>query len=327
MRPLPACVERMILMPAMNAVHTVEALRAINLNALVALLALVETRNVSAAARRAGISQSAMSHALKGLREQLDDPILVRGGSGLVLTARAEALAPLLAASLGDLARTLAAPVAWTPSTARRRFTIETGDYSALLVLPPLLEQLGREAPGIAIDAVPSDGHTSLESLEARRIDLSIARIDPRGTTLPAQRLLTDSFACLVRRGHPRVGKKLTLSRFLALPHLLISPQGAGPGVVDTALAERGLSRTIALRVQSFVLAPLVVERSDLVVTAPRRIAELFADTHALDLHPTPLPISSFELHLVWHPRLQSDPAHTWLRAQVLAAAQRRVAR
>ncbi len=321
MRPLPACVERMILMSPMSAVHTVEALRATNLNALVALLALVETRSVSEAARRAGISQSAMSHALKGLREQLDDPILVRGAGGLVLTARAEALAPLLASALGELAQALEAPAAWSPATAQRRFSIGTGDYAALLVLPPLLEQLGREAPGIALDVHSTDGHTTLASIEERRIDLAIVRLGASGSALPSRKLIGESFACLVRRGHPGVGKKLTLARFVALPHLLISPSGAGPGIVDQALAERGLSRTIALRVPSFLLAPLVVERSDLVVTAPRRIAERFAATHALELHPTPLPIPSFELHLVWHPRLDADPAHAWLRAQVLAAA------
>ena len=127
--------------------------------------------------------------------------------------------------------------------------------------------------------------------------------------------------ACLVREDHPDVGDTLSLETFARLSHALISPRGSGPSFVDDALAALGLSRRIALRIPFFLAAPMIIARSDLILTAPRRVALQFAKTLPLRVMEPPLPLASFGVHLVWHERDDADPAHAWLRKTICRAA------
>jgi DNA-binding transcriptional LysR family regulator len=144
----------------------------------------------------------------------------------------------------------------------------------------------------------------------------------PERTTLRCVRLFTESFACLVRRDHPEVGDSLSLETFTRLSHALISPRGSGPSFVDNALAELGLGRRIALRIPFFLAAPMIIARSDLILTAPRRVAMQFAESLPLRVIEPPLPLASFSVHLVWHERDDTEPAHTWLRKAICRAAE-----
>jgi DNA-binding transcriptional LysR family regulator len=123
-----------------------------------------------------------------------------------------------------------------------------------------------------------------------------------------------------VRRNHPVVRRRLTLRRFVRLPHVLMSPTGTGPSPVDDRLAAQGLRRRIALRIRYFLAAPMVVASSDLVLTAPRRLCEVFARHFDLELHEPPVELQPFAVDMLWHQRVDADPAHRWLRERVLAA-------
>lgn len=296
-------------------------LGAMNLNLLAALDALLSEGSVTRAAARMGVTQSAMSHSLRQLREVLGDPLLVRGPAGMTPTPRAAALREPVRRGLVELSRALAGGE-FDPASARRTFTLSCGDFFTVLLLPPLLDILRREAPGIDVTVRPTDGAREADLLEAGETDAAIVVAIADRATLRRARLFTETFVCLVREGHPEIGDGLTLDTFVKVSHALISPRGSGPTLVDDALAKKGLTRRIALRVPFFLAAPHLIASSDLVLTAPRRIAELFARTLPLRIFPPPLPLAGFSVHLAWHERDDADPAHMWLRRAIARAGE-----
>ena len=301
----------------MHQMHD-QPLAALDLNLLVALRALLSERNVTRAAARLARSQSATSHALARLRELYDDPLLVRSGRQLDLTPRAVALLPTLERGLGDLERTLTAEPAFQARTARRSFTISMADYSQAVLLGPLLARLRAEAPGLDLTALAFPH--SLESLETGRVDLAILLREPTPPGYSSSRLLSEGFATVVRRGHPRVPareRKLALATFLALDHVVVAPGGTPGSMVDTQLERRGLRRRVAARVSSFLMAPLLVSQSDLVSTGPERLLRQLAAHLPIRLLDPPIRLPRFHLDLVWHSRRDHDPAHRWLRALI----------
>jgi DNA-binding transcriptional LysR family regulator len=179
---------------------------------------------------------------------------------------------------------------------------------------------LRAEAPGVDLDVRPIDERRTPELLESGAVDLIIQAFPTTAPALRQQRLFQEGFACLVRQGHPEVGRRLELAQYLRLPHALISPRGEGEGIVDQALAKQGLSRRIALRLPFFLTAPLVITRSDLVLTAPRRMVEGFAQVWPLQVFEPPLPLPTFNTVQLWHERYEDEPAHRWLREALVRA-------
>ncbi len=299
-------------------------LHQLSLHQLHVLLTLLEEQSVSGAARRLGVTQPAVSHALRNLRENLDDPLLVAGARGMVLTPRASELLGPLRRSLRELGLLLGGAPSFDPATARRTFVVAAWDGLALDLLPDLLTRLGSEAPGVDLDVRPAPPAGSGPGLEDGTLDLAL-EVRPRERPgLKQRRLYEDSFVCLARRDHPDVGERLDLETFLRLPHALISPQGEGSGVVDRCLAELGHTRRVALRIRYFLAAPLVVARSDLLLTAPRRLGEAMAQQAPLRLLEPPLPLPGFTTSLVWHERADQDPGHRWLRDLLVELASAR---
>ena len=295
-------------------------LQQLNLHHLRALDALLAERNVTRAASRLGMTQSAVSHALGGLREALGDPLLVRGRGRMVPTPRAEALAGPLHAALLALEAALVEGPRFDPATANRTFVMAMGDAFSLTLLPQLLRIVRQEAPGVDLDVRPAPGGSSAVALERGDVDLAFGVDIPNVVALRTRALFEDSFACLVREGHPEVGATLDLDTFCRLPHALMSPEGSGPGVVDRVLAELGRSRRVALRIRYFVAAPLVVSESDLILTGPRRQLTRLAQRAPLRVLEPPMPMPHFTTRMIWHLRAQEDPAHRWLREAVVRA-------
>ncbi len=298
-------------------------LAALDLNLLVVLRALLAERSVTRAARLVGLSQPATSHALARLRDVLGDPLFVRSGRELALTPRAEALREPLDAALGELERALDGPRPFDPGSSRRTFTIGTSDYILFVLMPALLARLARSAPGIDLRIRSEIGHRNVaEWLSSGEIDLAITVIGPtRRPGVHVEPLFSDEFACLVRRDHPRVKKRLTLDTFAELPHAFVAPRGTRGGAVDDALRALGRERRVALLLPNFLVAPHVVARSDLVVTLGARIAKSFAEHLPLRVLPPPLVLPGFEMSLAWHEKMDADAGHTWMRRQIVEAA------
>jgi DNA-binding transcriptional LysR family regulator len=306
----------MIFIQGMSMVHV----RDLDLNLLLAFNALATERHVTRAAREVGVTQSAMSHSLARLRAHLGDPLFVRSPRGLLPTPRALALEGPIRNALEDLDRAFAPPEVFAPETLRRTFVVAATDYAEIVLLPPLLERLRGVAPHVILRlrATPTLPEGELES-GAVDVVLSPARnLTPR---LLAPRLFDEQFVCVVREGHPTVKARLTLERFVALDHLLISVQGTPGGPVDDALKREGLSRRVALYVPHFLSAAMLVAKSDLVLTVASRIAKLMAPMLGLRVFPTPVPVRPFAIHQIWHERHQKDPAHAWFRGLVAEVA------
>lgn len=293
--------------------------RAADLGLLPALRLLLEERNVTRAAERAGVSQPSMSRALARLRRLFGDALLVRGPAGSMPTTRALALAAELPAVLDDVER-LIRPPKFDPATATGRFTIVTVDYVSLVLLPSVLSRVRREAPGIELDIRNVSSIDGAEAL-ASTIDLVIGLVEGPGAGLYRQRLFDDGFACLLPRGIARRARPLTLDEYLALPHSLITVTGRGAGAVDAALERLGRSRRIAVRIQSFLAAPWMIADSDVAVTLPRLLAERVAPLAGLSVADVPLDLGTFAMAQVWHARRHKDSAHAWLREIIAAEA------
>jgi DNA-binding transcriptional LysR family regulator len=297
-------------MEAMNAPNTPP----LDLNLLLALDVLLEERNVTRAAARLGLTQSAMSHKLKRLRELLDDPVLVPGGAGMVATERAVRLGVSLRRGLEEIRAALHTAESFDPKTSRRTFTVVSSDFAEIAILPRCYEYISQHAPNVStMMREPFPG--VVEALERGEVDLIMGPPMPERVGLVQRRVASDVWMCAVRLGHPRVKRKLDLATFLSLHHLVINPTGSSQAsMTDDALARMGKQRHVSLRVPHFLGAPFIVARSDLIVTAPRSLLLQAADVLPLRIVEPPLELPPVRTMMTWHERTTADPAHTWLR-------------
>lgn len=291
-----------------------------DLNLLVAFDLLMEERNVSRAAERMFVTQSAMSHTLQRLRQQLDDPLLVKTPAGMKPTERALSLVEPVKSILRDIKRLIHAPEEFDPLQSSRRFVIAATDYMDLLVLPPLIERIAMAAPGIDIHVKRTELPFPESELEHSDLDvvLGFDTILKPAPYLRKEKLFDDRMTCVVARKHPISRKKeLTLEEYVSRKHMLISRTGTRVGLIDEWLAERGLARRIALIVPHFLSAPFIVAKTDMILSLPERIANAFVGLAPLNVLPVPIELPAYDLVMVWHPLREPDPAHRWLRDQI----------
>lgn len=283
-------------------------LAGIDLNLLTSLDALLATQSVTRAARELGRTQPAVSHALRRLRELLGDELLVRTPAGMQPTARAHELRPAVRAAITAAEAVLQEAPAFDPARAERTFVVSMPDQTAFLLLPPLIARLSREAPGVRIDVPPLPQHTLDDAL-----DLAIGVFRDEPATVREEPLFREEFACVIRRGSAAARGPFDLKRFVSLPHLLVAPRGLPGSALDDVLARAGERRRIVLTVPHFLVAPHVIATTDLVWTAPARIARAFAHL-PLTLREPPVRTEGFALAMRWHVRLDRDPGLRWLR-------------
>ncbi|HEY4242011.1 MAG TPA: LysR family transcriptional regulator [Kofleriaceae bacterium] len=295
-------------------------------------------RHLSRAAAKAGLSQPAMSRMLARLRETFGDPLFVRTPSGMLPTARADALAPRIA-EIVAATTALVRPEAFDPAQLHRTFTIVTAGFAEAQLLPMLVAELATEAPHVTLSLRAMTGRTSGGEQLQHGADVLLTVREGLPRDAKRVRIHEEAFACALRAKHPT--KKLTLDRYCELAHVMVSPGDTGGGVperagiagprsaadwrrggpVDNALAQLGRARHVLVRVHTFALAPPIVAATDLVLTAPLlSLREL----PGLAIHACPVELPSFAVYLAWHPRVDSDPASAWFRAKVLSAMRRR---
>ena len=299
----------------------ISALRRLDLNLLLVLHTVLETRNVTAAARRLNMSQPAVSRAIGRLRNVFDDPLFSKGAGGVVATPRAEALSDSIAALLADIEAAVGAPE-FEATTTTRVFRIATTDYGALAVVPALAADLSVAAPRAGIAVVPF-GPDAFRSLSAGEIDLVLYTEDPVPAGLSSSMLFDEDYASLVRQGHPVLeGGRLDvdLDAFLAFPHILVTVLGGRTGGVDVGLAGLGRTRRVAVSVPYFATAALIAARSDLILTLPRKAIERLAEPHKLVVFKAPVVIEGYNYRMIWHPRSRRDRGHKWLMDRVAVA-------
>ncbi|MCA1440425.1 LysR family transcriptional regulator [Ensifer sp. IC4062] len=294
-------------------------LRRTDLNLLVVLEALLEERSVTRAASRLGMSQPAVSRALGRLRKLFGDGLLVEGRSGYTPTTRAEDIRPRLRRALAQIGDMLEAS-SFDPATATGNVRLLMLDLETAALVPHLLARLAIEAPQLDLD-IAAPGPRGIEALENDAVDAVIGVIDSAPAGIRRRGLYDDTFVTLMRTGHPAASRKLTLTRYLELGHIVVSVTGEGSAPVDMALARMGRRRRVHVRVPSFLAAVEIAAHSDLIMTLPSSLARTAAGMGRFVALPPPLDLGSFTMSLLWHARHQDELRHIWLRRTVVAAA------
>ncbi|MEA5501627.1 LysR family transcriptional regulator [Halotia wernerae UHCC 0503] len=289
-----------------------------DLNLLAALDTLLAEGSVAKAASRLGLSPSAMSHTLARLREATGDKLLVRAGRGLVPTPRALELARDVGRLVRDGEAMLRPAGDFDLSKLDRVFTMRARDGFAESFGPALIARLRREAPRVRLHFVAKSDKESAP-LRDGTIDLETGVVDAATSPeLRARRLFRDRWIGVVRRGHALSRGKVTADRYAKSGHILVARRLREDGPVDIAARAKGLTRDIAVVVGNFSAALALTRETDLVASVPDRHTQtLRGDLHAFAL---PFPTKPIDVSLLWHPRLDADPAHRWLRDCVFEA-------
>jgi DNA-binding transcriptional LysR family regulator len=289
-----------------------------NLNLLVVLDALLSERSITRAAARLHMSQPAMSAAVAKLRQWLGDPLLVRGVGGYTLTTRAEELIDPLRLILEDIERTLQKPAVFDPASAQNTFRIAANDAFELVVLPPLMQHLQQVAPQVRIVVESTEGVVPVDALTRGAVDVAWGHFEEIPAGLRTEVMLEDTLACLVRKGHPSIQGTLSLMQFCTAPHLMVALKGNTlPELVQRRMAESGLTLNVALQVAHMLAAPVIVMKSDYLLTLPTRVARSYAELLGLEFLPLPFDYPPIALSLVWHERVHRDAGTTWLRRTI----------
>jgi DNA-binding transcriptional LysR family regulator len=292
-----------------------------DLNLLVAFEALYAERSVTAAARRQGIGQPAMSAALARLRRLFDDDLFVRVGTGMQPTPRAEALGPPIAQALHALRASVLSEATFDPATSTRRFTIAASDGISMVVMPRAITLLRREAPGVDLRIIALDKQDAPALLETAQADLVLGTI-----RRPAQRLVTttlyrERFIGIARIGHPLLAADaIGLDAWLSWPHALFTLQRDQRGEIDDVLARRGRARRVGLSVAHLLTLPALLAATDLLAAVPSRLAPMLCGS-AVATFPLPLPTDEWRVMMLSAPSMRRDKGRLWLRDLVRRAA------
>jgi len=289
----------------------------VDLNLFVVLEAIYREGNITRAGQQLNLTQPAISHALKRLRDLLQDPLFVRQGPHMVPTPFTRNIIEQVRQALQLLEVNLSASRNFVPEDARRNFHISLWEYAEALLLPSLLRRLTKAAPGMSITTSRVKRRDLETDLASGSVDLAIEIPVTVSDRIRHKWLLNEPFVVMSRQGHPAIADKLDLDTYLGQRHVQVSSRRYGPSLVDVELGRRGLSRQVFLRSQHNHTACIVVSKTDMLLTLPERHAQLLNQGLMNHVHPFPLEAPRLEAHLYWHESVENDPANRWLREEI----------
>ena len=289
----------------------------VDLNLFVVLEAIYREGNITRAGQQMNLTQPAISHALKRLRDLLQDPLFVRHGPHMVPTPFTRNMIEQVRQALQILEVNLSASRNFVPENTRRNFHLSMWEYAEALILPHLLPRLTLAAPGMSITTSRVKRRDLETELANGSVDLAIDIPMTMSDRIRQKWLLNEPFVVIARQGHPAIGDKLDLDTYLRQRHIQVSSRRQGPSLVDIELSRRGLRRQVFLRSQHNFTAWMVVSNTDMLLTLPERLAQLMNPGFMNQVHPFPLPAPRLEAHLYWHESVENDPANRWLREEI----------
>ena len=290
-------------------------LKETDLNLFIAFDVIYTEKNLTKAGQVLGITQPAVSNALSRLRELFGDDLFIRTSKGMIPTPVANQIIKDVRSALSLIQKTISETEKFDPSLAEMTFKISIGDSSEYRLLPLLIKELAEIAPKIKVETYLTPRKEAPRELASGTIDFSIdppVHSDPH---LRHEKIYEEDYVMIVRKDHPILSlKEITIEDYLKLSHIHISNRKTGLGHVDMALYRLGLSRDISLRAQHFLVAPYIVEQSDLAITTTKG----FAVDRDLAWRELPFEIEPLILHLYWHEAKDSDPSTKWMKDLML---------
>ncbi len=291
-----------------------------DLNLLKVFAAIYEQRSISRAAENLFLTQSAVSHSLKRLRQQYDDPLFVRDGRKMQATALAQRIGPRLLSTLSELDALQNSSLDFDPRESDRLFVIGAREALESLLMSKLVEHC-RGAENIRIASVGFQREQLSRDLERGQLDLVVDVPLATSPDVIQQPLVQDEFCVLAATSHPFVARP-TAENYLAAKHVAVSARPSVPTVVDDALQRHGVVRQTAFRCQHYHAASTLAAESNYLVTLPRGIASQLVQVGRIELVELPMSTPPIQLHMYWHKNADDDPANKWLREAALTASQ-----
>lgn len=293
-------------------------LKSADLNLLLALHILIEERQVKRAADRFGLSPPAMSRVLQRLRQTFNDELLIRTGEGYQPTPRAQRIHTELSDVLWRV-ETLLRGDDFDPHTALDTFTISSSDFSTFIQGPALTSLLRKQAPNVSLEIVSFTDDT-FSDIKRGKTDLALW-VEDVPPPLVSEPLFVEDYVCVVAKGHPALGRAMTLDDYLQFSHVVVTILSGSQIFLDSRIEKLGGKREARLKVPYFAAAVAAVPHTDLIATVPRRFAVQQAEADLVEIVPAPAGIEPLQYLMAWHPRLTNDPAHAWLRSIVRDSA------
>ncbi|MGQ0619858.1 MAG: LysR family transcriptional regulator [Panacagrimonas sp.] len=272
-------------------------------------------RKVSAAAEALGVTQPAVSNALKRLRDLTGDDLFTRSSQGMQPTVFASQIAEPIGYALSTIDGTLNQPARFDPATARHTFHLGLTDIGEVYLLPRLMEETSRSAPNVRFTSVRGSFVSLREQMESGDIDLAVGLLPQLQGNFFHRRLMRQDYVLCLRKGHPLADKtRWTLKDYVAQEHVVVVSHGTGHGNIDTLMARKGIVRNVRLTVPHFMAVGHVLQATDMVATVPEAFSRLIEQAFGLLslAHPAGLPTVNIDAY--WHRRLHRDPANLWLR-------------
>lgn len=289
-------------------------LREMDLNLLVVFHQLLLDRSVSTAADKLGLTQPAVSNALKRLRAALKDELFLRTSRGMEPTPYALHLAEPVSYALNALQAALTTRDSFDPTTSSRNFQLAMTDIGEMYFMPPLMVALSKVAPNVRVSTVRPNAANLKEDMESGTVDLALGLLPHLQTGFFQRRLFCHKYVCVFRQGHPVARSPMTLAQFTELDHVGVVAAHTGHGEVDGLLERAGITRRMRLVVPHFIAVGHILQTTDLIATLPERFAQRCEAPFGLATSPHPARIPDMAINLFWHAKFNRDPASMWLR-------------
>ena len=292
-------------------------LRELDLNLLLVFHEVFRQRQISAAARRLKVTQSAVSNALARLRRATGDELFVRTTEGMQPTPYAERMAGPVGTALTQIEQALRPEQGFDPASTRRRFTIAMTDVGETYFMPKLIEECARLAPAVDIASVRAGLVDLRVEMEAGRVDLAIGAFDDAPAVLYQRRLFQQAYVSMFRQGHPLAEGMGALERIGDARHLVVTAMESPYDGINQALEDAGIAVDLSFRVPHFAAVPYILSTTDLVATVPQKLAERAAGPFQLQYVKSPLLLPALQTNMFWHRRYNHDEGVLWLRTLV----------
>jgi DNA-binding transcriptional LysR family regulator len=288
-----------------------------DLNLIPVFLAIARHGNVTQAALELGLTQSTVSHSLARLRTVCNDQLFVRTGTGMLPTAAASAMIHPLEQALKAMHSSLLGVKGFEPGSAKRSFTLLLSDIGQLTHLPMLVDHLRSTAPGVTINVLQLPIGEYRNALAVGGADLAIGHLPNLQSGFHQIALFDDPYVCMLRADHPRIKNAISFEDYLESSHVVVEPSGRGPGLVEQALSRLKKTRSVVLRLPHFYAGPLILRRTDYLMTVPRFTQLALSDLVNIRFVPLPFKVEQMQVKVLWHERMHHDPGHQWLRGAI----------